>query len=393
MRYQRFTFCIVASLLYFFFFGILLQYGDEISNRELSRYAFYITQTNYTVCFLIVLVASVLTGQSFFARLILIGTFVNLLAAIIYTLFHLGGGGDWASLWRLAGMYSPHFMLFFISNTGSHLGSEMIASNLERLKSFDRTEDISPNKELSIPEHLSREMQYAHGLLEQRASELRKSAAIAIFGIVAVLFASAVLFIFAGQIATLGTLRVDAYEEARTLHDRQSRRLEGAVQDLTSSLQALKGQPSTAAAFQQTLDRATSASESVKQALDQSNKLSDELRIMREKLIQAQIEGKKNIDVEFMLFSSVTRFGVLGIAAYLVYILVNLYRFNVLQSVFYTSIGDAILINGRIDLSNVEAIKAFRSDITFGNMHEKTLTSMLSEIRNLIANKDSNSQK
>jgi hypothetical protein len=227
-------------------------------------------------------------------------------------------------------------------------------------------------------------MRYAYDALGERTEELRKSATVAIFGIVAVLLASALLFIFAGQIATLGNLRVDAYDEARSIQDRQVRRLESYLTDLASLASSLKtSTPSSNPPTQAMIDKLNAASDGVKSSLAEVGKIGDELRGMRERLIQAQIDGKKSIDVEFMIFSSVTRFGVLGISAYLVYILVNLYRFNILQASFYESIRDAILINGKVGLSDVGSIEHLRSGINFGNMHEKTLTAILSDLRSL----------
>ena len=262
---------------------------------------------------------------------------------------------------------------------------------------------------LGLPQNVAVEISELHS----RANALTTRAGRVLVVILAILVFTAFFIIFANKVAELGIVRIDPYvelidEQASTRANLERTHqlirniannlveVRGNIESLGAALKrsppgagpisTVAGNFSTRIEAQRHLARlelelgrfevAIRDLETQRESLvRREDELSVEKKSARERLLSENIGNQRGggansrnnpVVTDRLIATSVTRFGVLIIAIYLVQILIDLYRYNTRTAAYYRALADALLLSGMKPGSISALHKALRPDVNFG---------------------------
>jgi hypothetical protein len=335
---------------------VLISNGTFISRKDLAPtiiFSFWVLLLAYTVAYFswrIAAIAKPATRSAVFLELRIRGVFSAALLIIVTGLllgfilndgtigsFALGSGPrfDEAAV-VLASCLVLSFIAYSLTSPSRHFSQTDPETSVP---SLDNKPSAATQREIVVAE------------ISTRARNLRKSSQYLLAGIVAMVICAAAFVVFAGQITSLDVsgnkLMALAQADVRFAEEELNR----AVAEKRD--RQLRSQRAGAKADQRTDATSTDDDALMDQLISQRLeakraawiKANDVLLNVRDKQYDDGRTKDQASNQLLLIQTSVTRFGVVIIIVFLVQILVNLYRYNVRLSAFYSSRSDALRLS------------------------------------------------
>ena len=233
--------------------------------------------------------------------------------------------------------------------------------------------------------------------LHRRANSLVLRANLVLAMVVGILSLASLFIVFANKIAELGIVRIDPFVEIVQEHNDTREKLGNSqnnllhvdrrIADITLQQNELakeinSSEDGASVDSMRTLERLSRDAMSMKA---QSRSLSTQIGILSKRLEYLDKEkstarasllahdanndpGNDPVITDRLIATSVTRFGVLIVAIYLVQILIDLYRYNTRTAAYYQAHADCLLFSGRDPEELAKLHKVLRPDVNYGKL-------------------------